>query len=102
MLQYLDKLDPEAARRARYRYSCFEDFGENAQAYGYAAGFGLTQSCEREVLEQLVELQRKASDYARMDGRAAEDEHFFAEQNARLITNAEQYYRTMFGGRVSS
>jgi erythromycin esterase-like protein len=102
VLQYLDKVDPEAARRARYRYSCFEDFGEDAQAYGYAAGFGLTQSCEREVLEQLVELQRIASDYARIDGRVAEDEHFFAEQNARLIKNAEQYYRTMFGGRISS
>ena len=102
VLEYLDKVDPEAARRARYRYSCFEDFGEDAQAYGYAAGFGLTQSCEREVLEQLVELQRKASEYARMDGRVAEDELFFAEQNARLIKNAEQYYRTMFGGRVSS
>src|SRR2546428_2127871 len=102
VLEYLDKVDPEAARRARYRYSCFEDFGDDAQAYGYAAGFGLTQSCEREVVEQLVELQRKASEYARMDGRVAEDELFFAEQNARLIKNAEQYYRTMFGGRVSS
>jgi erythromycin esterase-like protein len=102
VLEYLDKVDPEAARRARYRYSCFEDFGEDAQAYGYAAGFALTQSCEREVLEELVELQRKASEYARMDGRVAEDELFFAEQNARLIKNAEQYYRTMFGGRVSS
>jgi erythromycin esterase-like protein len=34
VLQYLDEVDPEAARRARYRYSCFEDFGEDAQAYG--------------------------------------------------------------------
>jgi erythromycin esterase-like protein len=54
------------------------------------------------VLEQLVELQRKASEYARLDGRVAEDELFFAEQNARLIKNAEQYYRSMFSGRVSS
>jgi erythromycin esterase-like protein len=102
VLEYLDKVDPEAARRARYRYGCFEDFGEDAQAYGYAAGFGFTQSCQREVLEQLVELQRKASEYARMDGRVAEDELFFAEQNARLIKNAEHYYRTMFSGRTSS
>jgi erythromycin esterase-like protein len=102
VLEYLDKVDPEAARRARYRYGCFEDFGEDAQAYGYAADFGFTQSCQREVLEQLVELQRKASEYARMDGRVAEDELFFAEQNARLIKNAEHYYRTMFSGRISS
>jgi erythromycin esterase-like protein len=102
VLTYLDKVDPEAARRARYRYGCFEDFAEDAQAYGYSAGFGLTESCEREVLEQLVELQRKASEYARLDGRIAEDELFFAEQNARLIKNAEQYYRTMFSRRISS
>src|SRR5207249_930813 len=60
------------------------------------------QSCEREVLEQLVELQRKANEYARTDAHVAEDELFFAEQNARLIKNAEEYYRTMFGGPVSS
>ena len=102
VLNYLDKVDPEAARRARYRYSCFDHFGEDTQAYGYAAGFGLTQSCEDEVLNQLVELRRRAADYASRDGRVAEDEFFFAEQNARLIRNAEEYYRSMFRGRVSS
>src|SRR5262249_13323948 len=34
--------------------------------------------------------------------RVAEDEYFFAEQNARLVKDAEEYYRTMFTGRVSS
>jgi erythromycin esterase-like protein len=38
----------------------------------------------------------------RRDGRIPEDEYFFAEQNARLVKNAEQYYRTMFRGRISS
>jgi erythromycin esterase-like protein len=32
----------------------------------------------------------------------AEDEYFYAEQNARLARNAEAYYRSMFRGRVSS
>ena len=27
----------------------FDQFGEDTQAYGYAASFGLTESCEREV-----------------------------------------------------
>jgi erythromycin esterase-like protein len=102
VLSYLDKIDPEAARRARYRYACFEDFGEDPQAYGYAASFGLDASCENEVVSQLVELQRRASDYARRDGRLAEDELFYAEQNARLIKNAEAYYRSMFRGHVLS
>lgn len=102
VLSYLDKVDPEAAGRARYRYGCFEDFGEDSQAYGYAAGFDLSSSCEREVIEQLIDLQQKAAAYARRDGQVAEDELFFAEQNARLVKNAEEYYRTMFRGRVSS
>jgi erythromycin esterase-like protein len=102
VLDYLDEVDPEAARRARYRYGCFEHFGDDTQAYGYATGFGLTESCERAVIEQLVELRRHAADYASRDGRLAQDAYFFAEQNARLVRNAEQYYRAMFQGRVSS
>src|SRR4051795_13425669 len=102
VIGFLERIDPAAAQRARYRYGCFEDFGEDSQAYGYAATFELSSSCEREVVAQLVELQTKAIDYARRDGRLAEDELFFAEQNARVVRNAEQYYRTMFTGRVSS
>jgi erythromycin esterase-like protein len=47
-------------------------------------------------------MQRQALEYGARDGRVAFDEFFFAEQNARLIKNAEQYYRSMFHGRVSS
>ena len=101
VLEYLDKVDPEAAKRARHRYSCFDHFGEDPQAYGYAAAAGV-ESCEAEVVAQLVELRRRAEEYARRDGRVAEDEFFFAEQNARLAKNAESYYRAMFRGRVSS
>ena len=102
VLAYLNKVDPEAARRARYRYSCFDHFGEDAQAYGYAAGFDLTASCEQEVVGQLLELRKRAADYARRDGRVAADDFFFAEQNARLVKNAEEYYRSMFHGAVPS
>jgi erythromycin esterase-like protein len=102
VLNYLDKIDPEAAKRARHRYSCFDHFGEDTQSYGYVAGLSLTESCENEVVNQLVELRRRAAEYASRDGRVAEDEFFFAEQNARLVKNAEEYYRSMFRGRVSS
>src|SRR5437764_5503796 len=102
VLGYLNKVDPAAAKRARYRYSCFEHFAEDTQAYGYAANFGLTESCEREVIEQLIELRRQAANYASRDGRVAQDDFFFAEQNARLVLNAERYYRSMFQGRVES
>jgi erythromycin esterase-like protein len=102
VLAYLAKVDPEGARRARERYACFEHFGGDTQAYGYAASVGLSRSCEDEVVAQLVDLRRRAAEYASRDGRIAEDEFFFAEQNARLVRNAEEYYRAMFGGRVES
>jgi erythromycin esterase-like protein len=102
VLNYLKKVDPDAARRARERYACFDHFGGSAQSYGYAATLGLTRSCEDEVVVQLMELQRRASDYANRDGYIAQDEYFFAEQNARLVRNAEQYYRSMFHGRDES
>ncbi|MEY2396316.1 MAG: hypothetical protein QOF94_2661 [Acidobacteriaceae bacterium] len=102
VLEYLDKVDPEAAQRARYRYGCFEQFGEDVQAYGYAANFGVTKSCEDEVVSQLVELIRHAADLASRDGRVDPDDFFNAEQNARVVKNAERYYRAMFSDRVSS
>jgi erythromycin esterase-like protein len=102
VLSYLEQVDPELARRARARYECFEHFGEDSQAYGYAAGLGLSPACEREALQQLLEMRQRASDLARRDGRIPEDEYFFAEQNARLVVSAEAYYRAMFGSRSAS
>jgi erythromycin esterase-like protein len=100
---YLDRVDPAAAARARQRYACFEIVGgDDPQAYGHAAAFGLSPTCEREVVAQLIELQRAAGDYARRDGRVARDALFFAEQNARLVRNAERYYRAMFADHVLS
>ncbi|MGH9421964.1 MAG: erythromycin esterase family protein, partial [Thermoanaerobaculia bacterium] len=95
----LDRVDPEAAKRARYRYACFEHFAEDSQAYGYAASFELTRSCEDEAVNQLVEMQRKSVDLAH---RGKGEDFFDAEQNARLVMNAEEYYRSMFRGRQSS
>jgi erythromycin esterase-like protein len=102
VLNYLDKIDPEGARRARFRYSCFEHFGEDPQSYGYAAGFGLSHTCQSEVVGQLIELQRSAAQYAKRDGRIAADDFFYAEQNARVVRDAEEYYRSMFRERATS
>jgi erythromycin esterase-like protein/adenine/guanine phosphoribosyltransferase-like PRPP-binding protein len=102
VLAYLDKVDPDAARRARARYACFDQYGPEMQQYGYATAFGMEPSCEREAVSQLLDLHRRRTEYASRDGRVAADEFFFAEQNARLVKNAEQYYRTMFAGRVDS
>ena len=101
VLNYLDKVDPEAAKRARYRYSCLEHYSEDSQSYGYAASFGLTESCEKKVVNELLELQLRAGEYTQRDDQVTQDEYFYAEQNARLVKNAEEYYRSMFRGRVS-
>ncbi|OBG32666.1 erythromycin esterase family protein [Mycobacterium sp. E3198] len=103
VIAYLDKIDPTAAARARERYGCFDHTSaDDGQAYGFSAAFGAGPSCEQEAIEQLVEIQRNALAYARADGLLAEDELFYAEQNAQTVRNAEAYYRAMFSGRVTS
>lgn len=102
VLAYLEQVDPDAAARARERYACFDHYGTEGHDYGLAAAFGAGESCEREVLDQLVDLQRHGFEYVRRDGLLAEDELFYAEQNARTVKDAEQYYRTMFRGQAAS
>jgi erythromycin esterase-like protein len=102
VLRYLDKVDPAAAAEARHRYACFAHYGEDSQHYGYATGIGTSESCEQGVIAQLQALQQRAFDYLQADHPHAEDAFFYAQQNARLVKNAEEYYRTMFRGRVSS
>lgn len=98
---YLETVDPQAAARARQRYACFEHTDE-PQVYGHRVDLGITQSCQDEAVRQLTELRNRAAELAAKDGALPEDEHFQAEQNARLVLNAEEYYREMFRGSVSS
>lgn len=102
VLGYLEARDPAAAVRARERYACFDRFGEEPQAYGQAVSLGLDEDCEKAVLEQLVELLRHRHALVRRDGIMAEDAQFEAEQNARVVANAEAYYRGMYLGGVST
>ncbi|MDT0550677.1 erythromycin esterase family protein, partial [Streptomyces lonegramiae] len=93
VIGYLENVDPAAAARARDRYACFDHTSaDDGQAYGFAAAYGAGLSCERQAIEQLVEMQRKALEYARRDGLIAEDEAFYAQQNAQTVRNAEVYY----------
>jgi erythromycin esterase-like protein len=102
VIEYLERIDPDAAKRARARYACFDHFGPEPQVYGFIAATDRSKSCRDEVVGQLVELRRRATEHAPRDGRVAEDELFYAEQNARLVKNAEEYYRSMFFEEVSS
>ena len=102
VVEYLERVDPGEARRARDRYSCFDHVGGEGQAYGYGLAFSGALPCENEVVAQLVELRRRADAYLRRDGWIADDEFFFAEQNARLVRDAEEYYQQMYRAEVSS
>jgi len=102
VVAYLDRVDPIEARRARDRYSCFDEVGGEGQAYGYGLAFSGAIPCENEVVAQLIELRRRADAYLRRDGWIADDEFFFAEQNARLVRNAEEYYQQMYRAEASS
>src|SRR6185295_6603186 len=81
--------------------ACFDHAREDSQAYGYSAAFGMTANCEDEVVQQLSEMNRRAAEVSQAPG-LERDAAFYAQQNARLVRNAEEYYRTMFRGRVSS
>ena len=102
VIGYLDRVDPAEARRARDRYGCFDHVGSEGQAYGYALAYEAAIPCENEVVAQLVELRRRSEMYLRRDGWVAEDELFFAEQNARVVRDAEEYYQQMYRAEVSS
>lgn len=101
VINYLAKVDPEAAERARTRYACFDHLGCDPQTYGYLTSEGLKKSCMKEAIEQILELQHHAFEYVRKDN-IGEEEYFFASQNARVVKDAETYYRSMFEGRIST
>jgi erythromycin esterase-like protein len=102
VLQHLEHIDPKAAQRARKRYACFEHFSKDAQRYGHETGSGAVESCEETAVQQLLEIRRQAAEWRKTGSPLSQEELFYAEQNARLVKNAEEYYRTMLFGHVDS
>jgi len=98
VLTYLDRVDPEAAAVARKRYGCLEPWSQEPAAYGRAALTRGYAMCEDPVAKVLVDLLRKQLEYASADG----DTFFDSTQNARLVKDAERYYRVMYYGSDES
>jgi protein-L-isoaspartate(D-aspartate) O-methyltransferase len=98
VLDYLDSVDPRTAQIARLRYGCLTPWQADPVTYGHAALSGNYQSCEHEVTSMLTDLMKKSRAYAEHDGERFLD----AVQNARLVANAERYYRTMYYGSRAS
>lgn len=111
VLQYLEQHEPHMLAAARARYGCFDHFLDEPQRYGQAAHFGLSEGCQRQVLQQLQALMTPpAPASGTAEGRAerrrgerqSKDELFFAQLNALVVRNAERYYRVMFEGSTAS
>ncbi len=98
VLRFLDARDPAAARIARERYGCLTPWQSDPAAYGRAALAGSYRTCEREVARML---QGLLAERVKLMNRDPEP-YFDAVQNARLVANAESYYRIMYYGHHES
>jgi protein-L-isoaspartate(D-aspartate) O-methyltransferase len=98
VLSYLDKVDPEAARVARQRYGCLTPWAKEPQAYGRMALSAGYAKCEAGVVQMLREMTEKKLRYVGQDGESFLD----ASANARLVKNAEAYYRAMYYSSAES
>lgn len=98
ILDYLDDVDPDTAQLARRRYACLGPWQSDPAAYGHAALTDRYRSCEEDVTRMLKELLSRQARFAEHDGERFMD----AVQNARLVANAEHYYRIMYYGSRAS
>ncbi|HEV2569533.1 erythromycin esterase family protein [Sphingomonas sp.] len=98
VIGYLDRTDPEAAQVARKRYGCLKPWKEEPAIYGAIARSEGHARCEGAVVQMLRDLFAREHVYAADDPDAFLD----AAQNARLVANAEAYYRAMYHGSAAS
>jgi protein-L-isoaspartate(D-aspartate) O-methyltransferase len=98
VLDYLDRVDPPTATVARERYGCLTPWEGDAATYGRAATTGRYRVCEKEAVAMLRDMVARQVEYSERDG----ERYFDAAQNARLIADAERYYRVMYYGGVES
>lgn len=102
VIEYLARIDPAAAQRARDHYACFDYFGPDEQAYAVALQSHRAASCEEDVVAVLMDMRKRAATDSGRHPQADEEEVFNAAQNAKVVASAERYYRTMFDPHVSS
>jgi protein-L-isoaspartate(D-aspartate) O-methyltransferase len=93
VIAYLETIDPRAAAIARERYACLTPWQSDPQTYGRAALSTTYLGCADQVVAMLKDLLAKRLDYLR---RAAGARLLDAIQNAKLVADAERYYRTMY------
>ena len=98
VIDYLDRVAPDAAPVARERYGCLTPWQRDPATYGRAAISAGYAKCEVAVVAMLRDLLDKRIEHSRRD-----DEGFFdAVQNARPVSSAERYCRVIYhgGGKI--
>ncbi len=93
----MKKLNPELAEQFTKKYSCLEYYRENEKEYAKSL-FHTPEGCKKEVLDVLkstIEEKLKMGDKEK-------DLWLDVEQNARIVKNAENYYRAMVFGHEDS
>lgn len=97
VIKFTQTVDPQLALLVQEQYSCFDPFEHDEKSYArYLIKF--PEGCRHEVLAGLRNVLR-----LRIDEISAKSPALFnAQQNARIVAHAENYYRAMlFGGPQS-
>ena len=98
VIDFLEREDPELARLAHRRYGCLDPWAEEPQLYGRNALIEGYARCEVGVVQMLKDLLAR-----QIDCFAEECEEWLdAAANARLVKDAEAYYRVMYHGAAES
>ncbi len=100
IITHLEKIDTAAAAQARHNYACLEQFRQDPTLYGYSV-FKPLKSCQEQVMAELNEMGKKAWHLIK-EKKLTENESFYLLQNARVVKNAEAYYRTLFFEEVNN
>ncbi|MDT8757563.1 erythromycin esterase family protein [Sphingomonas psychrotolerans] len=98
VIDYLDRTDPEAAAIARERYGCLAPWRDAPEGYGRLAISEGFARCQKAVVGMLRDLLARQTELIAADG----DDFLDATQNARLVANAEAYYRAMYYSSADS
>jgi erythromycin esterase-like protein len=102
VINYLEQVDPAAAKEARERYSCFDIHGGESQRYGRSVALGVSEACRHEAVSQLVQMRQNLSRFTGEWEFRDMEEWLGATENARAVVDAEEYYRTMFSDPTGS
>lgn len=96
VVEYLQKVDPKAAELAKQRYGTLNRYRDKEFQYAEDIMLGLAPSREKEVVSILVNMLQKEKEYLEAEGFVDGDELFFAQQNAKVVRDAEEYYRNAY------